>query len=156
SGWGIYRDWLGNTDKVLPKVYANTLGYNAPPTWNFRIQADVVVINLGTNDFYPGDPGAMYTSALGAFVDTVRSKYQNAWIFCALGPMLEGVQHDQAKADLQSVVQAHNGDAGKVAFVDLGTQDVTQGTGCDGHPNSAEHGRMADLLEAAIQTKLGW
>jgi lysophospholipase L1-like esterase len=156
SGWGIYRDFNGNTSRVVSSVYANTLGYTAPPTWDFKIKPDVVAINLGTNDFYPGDPGAMYTSALGAFVDTVRSKYPSAWIFCVLGSMLEGAQHDQAKSYMQSIVQSHNGDVGKIAFVDLGTQNVLNGTGCDTHPNTTEDQRMADLLVAAIKPKLGW
>jgi len=156
SGWGVYRSLSGDTNQVLPKVYANTLGYSAPPTWDFGVKPDVVVIDLGTNDFGPGDPGAMYTTALGAFVDTIRSKYPSAWIFCALGTMLANPQHDQAKAYIQSVVTSHGSDAGKVAFVDMGIQNVAIGTGCDFHPNAAEDQRMADVLVPAIKQKLGW
>jgi lysophospholipase L1-like esterase len=156
SGWGVYRSLGGDMNQVLPKVYANTLGYMAPPTWDFATKPDVVVINLGTNDFYQGDPGASYTTALGAFVDTIRGKYPNAWIFCALGTMLGSPAHDQAKGYIQSVVTAHRGDAGKVAFVDLGTQDALKGTGCDWHPSVAEDQRMADVLAPAIKQKLGW
>jgi hypothetical protein len=156
SGWGVYRSFGGDTNQVLPKVYANTLGYSAPPTWDFVVKPDAVVIDLGTNDFNLGDPGAMYTTALGTFVDTVRSKYPGAWIFCALGTMLGNPPHDQAKAYIQSVVTSHGGDAGKVAFIDMGIQDVLKGTGCDFHPNTAEDQRLADLLVPAIRQKLGW
>src|SRR5262249_4029903 len=112
SGWGVYRSLGGDMNQVLPKVYANTLGYSAPPTWGFGIKPDAVVVDLGTNDFNGSDPGAPYTAALGAFVDTIRSKYPNAWIFLALGTMLGMPQHDQAKSYMQSVVTSHNGDAG--------------------------------------------
>jgi len=156
SGWGVYRALNGDMNQVLPKVYANTLGYTAPPTWDFSVKPDVVVIDLGTNDFGPGDPGAMYTAALNAFVDTVRSKYPNAWIFCALGTMLGNPQHDTAKGYMQSVVSSHGGDAGKVAFVDMGIQDALKGTGCDWHPSVAEDQRMADVLVPAIKQQLGW
>ncbi len=156
SGWGVYRSLSGSMNEVLPKVYANTLGYTPPPTWSFAPKPDVVVINLGTNDFGMGDPGMPYATALGAFVDTVRSKYPNAWIFCALGTMLGNPSHDQASAYINSVVQAHRSDAGKVAFVDFGIQDALKGTGCDWHPNTAEDQRMANLLVPAIKQKLGW
>jgi hypothetical protein len=29
-------------------------------------------------------------------------------------------------------------------------------TGCDWHPNAADHQRMAGILEAQLQQKLGW
>jgi lysophospholipase L1-like esterase len=156
SGWGVYRDLSGNMNNVLPKVYANTLGYNAPPTWDFGIKPDVVVVDLGTNDFSGSDPGMPYQQALSTFVDTIRSKYPSAWIFLALGSMLGMPQHDQAKTYMQAVVTSHGGDGGKVAFVDMGTQDALKGTGCDWHPNTAEDQRMADILAPAIKLKLGW
>jgi lysophospholipase L1-like esterase len=156
SGWGVYRSLSGDTNQVLPKVYANTLGYSAPPTWDFAVKPDVVVVDLGTNDFNGADPGAMYTAALGSFVDTIRSKYPNAWVFLALGTMLGMPQHDEVKGYMQSVVSSHNGDAGKVAFVDMGIQDSLKGTGCDWHPSTTEDQRMADILAPAIKQKLGW
>jgi hypothetical protein len=156
SGWGVYRSLGGDMNQVLPKVFANTLGYTAPPTWDFAIKPDAVVVDLGTNDFNQGDPGMPYATALGTFVDTIRSKYPNAWIFLALGTMLGMPQHDQAKAYMQSVVTSHNGDAGKIAFVDMGTQDALKGTGCDWHPSTAEDQRMGDVLAPAIKQKLGW
>jgi hypothetical protein len=70
--------------------------------------------------------------------------------------MLGNPPHDQAKAYIQSVVTSHGNDAGKIAFVDMGIQDVLKGTGCDFHPNAAEDQRMADVLVPAIQQKLGW
>jgi hypothetical protein len=53
-------------------------------------------------------------------------------------------------------VTARGGDAGKVAFVDLGSQDALQGTGCDWHPDVAEDQRMADTLAPVMRLKLGW
>ena len=99
------------------------------------MKPDVVVVNLGTNDFNGGDPGAPYTAALNTFVDTIRSKYPNAWIFCVVGTMLGDPAHTQAKGYVQSVVTSHGGDGGKIALVDLGIQDALKGTGCDWHPS---------------------
>jgi lysophospholipase L1-like esterase len=156
SGWGVYRSRTGDMNDVLPKVYDRTLGRNAAQAWDFRTQPQAVVINLGTNDFSPGDPGGPYTMALGAFVDTVRAQYPAAWIFCAVGTMYNAAQQMKALSYAQSVVSARGGDAGKVAAVDLGMQDALQGTGCDWHPSAAEDQRMADVLVAALKKKLGW
>jgi len=156
SGWGVYRSRTGSQNDVLPKVYANALGTTATPAWDFRTQPQLVVINLGTNDFSPGDPGSAYTTALGGFVDSVRARYPGAWIFCAIGTMYTTAQHAKALTYTQSVVNSRGGDGGKVALVDLGSQDALQGTGCDWHPSVAEDQRMADVLVPIVRQKLGW
>jgi lysophospholipase L1-like esterase len=156
SGWGVYRSRTSDTNEVLPKVYDRVLGNNATPLWDFRTTPQAVVINLGTNDFAPGDPGNAYTTALGAFVDTVRGRYPGAWIVCAVGTMYSDAEHSKALSYAQTVVNARGGDSGKVAAVDLGSQDALQGTGCDWHPNVAEDQRMANVLVPVLRQKLGW
>jgi lysophospholipase L1-like esterase len=156
SGWGVYRGRSGDMNEVLPKVYGNALGTNGAPLWDFRTKPHAVVINLGTNDFSPGDPGSAYTTALGNFVDAVRGKYPAAFIFCAVGTMYSTAQHAKALAYAQSVAAARGGDGGKVAVVDLGSQDASTGTGCDWHPSVAEDQRMADVLVPILRQKLGW
>lgn len=156
SGWGVYRSRTGDTNEVLPRVYGNAVGVSGGPAWDFRTKPHAVVINLGTNDFSPGDPGNAYSTALGNFVDTVRGKYPAAWIFCAVGTMYSAAQHAKALSYAQSVAQARGGDTGKVVAVDLGSQDALQGTGCDWHPSVAEDQRMADVLVPVVKQKLGW
>ena len=156
SGWGVYRSRTGNMNEVLPKVYGNALGTSGAPLWDFRTKPQAVIINLGTNDFSPGDPGAAYTTALGTFVDTVRTQYPAAFIFCAVGTMYSAAQHAKALTYAQSVAAARGGDGGKVAVVDLGSQDALKGTGCDWHPSVAEDQRMADVLVPIVRQKLGW
>jgi lysophospholipase L1-like esterase len=156
SGWGVYRGGSGNMNEALPKVYGNALGTSGAPLWDFRTKPQVVVINLGTNDFASGDPGSAYTTALGTFVDTVRAKYPAAFIFCTVGTMYSTAQHAKALAYAQSVAAGRGGDAGKVAVVDLGLQDALKGTGCDWHPSVAEDQRMADVLVPVVRQKLGW
>jgi lysophospholipase L1-like esterase len=156
SGWGVFRSRDADHNDVLPRVYANALGPGAVPAWDFRTQPQLVVINLGTNDFHPGDPGGDYTTALGNFVDAVRARYPAAWIFCAVGTMYQAAQHGKALSYTQSVVNSRGGDGGKVAAIDLGSQDALQGTGCDWHPSVAEDQRMADVLVPVVRQKLGW
>jgi lysophospholipase L1-like esterase len=156
SGWGVHRSRTGDGNEVLPKVYGNALGTTGAATWDFRTRPQAVVVNLGTNDFSPGDPGSAYTTALGEFVDTVRARYPAAWIFCAVGTMYSSAQHAKALSYTQTVVSSRGGDGGKVTAVDLGSQDALQGTGCDWHPSVAENQRMADVLVPIVRQKLGW
>jgi lysophospholipase L1-like esterase len=154
SGWGLSRDLGGGTANVLPSVYTGS--YMNGPAWTFGVKADAVVINLGTNDTAKGDPGAAFQTALSTFVDTIRSKYPDAWIFPVAGDMMQDAARQQISGYMQAVVTAKGGDSGKIAFLDLGAQDCTVGTGCEWHPSDTEMQRIADKLTPFIKQKLGW
>jgi lysophospholipase L1-like esterase len=158
SGWGMVRDNQNNASNVVPAVYADALGPHATPAWPFQPVPQVVVINLGTNDFAMGDPGATaFEGAYTAFIATVRSKYPSAWIFCTVGPLLYGSGLAAAQTDIQAVVtSAQNAGDMKVQYLDFGQQNTSLGTGCQWHPNTTEHQAMADSLVPAIRAALGW
>jgi Carbohydrate esterase 2 N-terminal/GDSL-like Lipase/Acylhydrolase family len=158
SGWGMYRDLSGSTSGVLSSVYGNTLGTQPDPKWNFARQADVVIVNLGTNDAGQpdggqGDPGLPYEAAYVAFLRVVRGHYPGAWIFLTIGPMTSEPLLTPFRAHIANVARA-TGDA-KVVPVEIASQDATS-TGCDYHPNVAEDQLMAGVLTKAIKAKLGW
>jgi endoglucanase len=153
SGWGMYRDRNGDTNGVLPLVYENAVGTDDPTPWSFTPKADLVIINLGTNDINPGDPGVPYETAYASFIQNVRSRYPNAWIFATIGSMLAGSELAAINTHLANVVAAV-GDP-KVITFDMGTQD-TSTTGCDWHPDVEDHERMAEILKEQIRTRLGW
>jgi hypothetical protein len=158
SGWGAYRSNSNSTREVLASVYGNTLGTRSAPAWDFRKQADVVVMNLGTNDFAMGDPGeAEFKGAFTSLLTTIRGKYPDAWIYCMIGPLLYGTGLTQATAYLTSIVAEQNaaGDT-KVKLLDFGQQNSSLGTGCDYHPNVTVQTEMADFLVADVRTTLGW
>jgi lysophospholipase L1-like esterase len=153
SGWGMVRDLNGSTSNVLSSVYGNTLGGQTMPQWDFRRQADAVVINLGTNDSAKGDPGQPYEDAYVAFLQTIRGHYPNASIFLTIGPMTSGTALTQMRTHLANVA-SRVGDS-NIVTVDIATQN-TASTGCDYHPNVGEDTAMAGVLTTAIQAKLGW
>jgi lysophospholipase L1-like esterase len=153
SGWGIYRDGGGNTANVLAKIYGGSTPAEGSAAWDFKRKADAVIINLGTNDDGKGDPGTPYETAYVAFVRTVRSHYPDAWIFLTLGPMTGDPQLGPMRAHVSHVASAVADP--KVVVVEMPSQDATS-TGCDYHPNVAEHEKMAHVLTKAIQAKLGW
>lgn len=158
SGWGIYSDNGGNTQNVMPALFANTLGQQKTPAWAFTAKPQAVVINLGTNDASAHNLSAdKFKPAYAAFLATIRSKYPDALILCAVGSMLSGDDRNNALKYLAELVtsRADQGDA-KVKVLDLGTQDALKGTGCAWHPNVAEDARMAGLLAAELKSSLGW
>lgn len=161
SGWGICRDADGDPSGVLPAVYDHAVGTDDAAPWGFVPEASAVVINLGTNDMAPGDPGDAYGTALLAFLEEVRSRYPGAWIVLAAGSMLGDAERGVILGYLASVrdARAAGGDE-RVSVLDLGAQDMgadgSVPTGCDWHPNVADHERMAALLEAELRDRLGW
>lgn len=158
SGWGVYEDNTDDTSNVLPAVYADTLGLQTMPVWPFQPEPQAVVINLGTNDFAMGDPGQMqFEGAYSAFVATIRGKYPDAWIFCAVGPLLYGTGLTMATTYIEDVVNdAQMAGDTKVQYLDFGEQNTSLGTGCQYHPNVAEHQAMANTLVSELQIALGW
>ena len=159
SGKGAYRDYGGSTDSQMPVLYELTFAGDLSVKWDFTTwKADVVVLNLGTNDFAKGDPGQAYVDAYAGMVKQIRGHYPDAFIVCAVGSMLGGGSLTQDPAYVKGVVAAANaaGDA-RVSFVDLGEQDGNaNGLGCDYHPSVKTDQLMADKLTTAIKAAAGW
>jgi lysophospholipase L1-like esterase len=163
SGKGMYRNLDGTTTETMPILWQRTIPTDANSTWNpAQWIPDVVVINLGTNDYNANstDPSPSFEATYLAFVATLRAAYPDAFIFGTVGPMLSGSTYDAAKAVIMDVVsmRAAAGDS-RMALVEFPTQDCgSDGSscGCAYHPNGAEHEAMATILEAAIHAAMGW
>jgi lysophospholipase L1-like esterase len=158
SGKGMSRNYDGTTTATMPMLYDLTLPTDTTSAWDTsKYTPDVVVIDLGTNDFATGDPGQAYVSAYTAFVTTLRGYYPNAFIVCALGPMLGDPNLTTARGYIQGVVSARTaaGDS-RISFVEFTPQNGSLGYGCDYHPTLATQQQMSTTLVAAIQTLTGW
>ncbi len=166
SGKGIYRNENGSTHQPLPSVYGRTLPTRSNPSWGPSSWIpDVVVVNLGDNDFVTGAPPQMpFTEAYRQFLATLRSQYPNAHIICAIGPMMSdnfpaGAQAlTKARAWISGLVTERNnqGDA-KVSFLEFpNTDESVEGAGCGFHPNLFTHQKLGQQLEAFIRQRTGW
>lgn len=161
SGIGMYRDNAGITKDQMPVLYERTLPSEPGSQWNFsQWIPDVVVINLGTNDYAKSDdPSQPYTTAYLAFLEKLRSHYPRAEVFCAMGPLWVK-DLSQWQDALEAIVKARN-DRGdnRVHFVSFDLEDCDTDIskcGCDWHPNLEEHQKMADALVPAIRAVTGW
>ena len=159
SGIGMMRNNDGGTMNTMPQLYPRTLPDSASSAWSFATYVpDAVLINLGSNDFAQGDPGAAFQSTYTDFVKMLRGHYPAARFFLAVGPMLGGQQYQQALAYLKAVVAARATAGDKnLAVLEFGTQDIANdGVGCDYHPNLKTHHKMADKMVSALKADLAW
>jgi lysophospholipase L1-like esterase len=158
SGKGVFQNYGGEVSALVPEVYGRVFGDAPEPAWSFSgYTPDVVVVNLGTNDYWNGDPGPGFEMAYEAFLTQVRAHHANAWIVVVLSPMLSEGSRASARTRLESVVAAAHvrGDE-RVDFLELDEQDEADGLGCDYHPGRATQRKMADRLVRKLRELTGW
>ncbi|HEY8464020.1 MAG TPA: cellulose binding domain-containing protein [Bacillota bacterium] len=159
SGKGVVRNYGGDTNETLPELYSRILPYNTSLTWDSsQWIPQVVVINLGTNDFSSGAPEKnQFVTTYSNFVKKIRSQYSQAHIYCAVGPMLGGDNLISARDYINTVVNTLRsaGDA-KIHFIEFPMQDGSLGYGEDWHPSVSTHTQMAQQLVKQIKADLGW
>ncbi|HEX8794436.1 MAG TPA: SGNH/GDSL hydrolase family protein [Polyangiaceae bacterium] len=156
SGIGMYRDYSGNTTNQMPARFLLTLADIPTSTWGFTTPApDVVVIDLGTNDFAQGDPGAAFQMAYTTFLQQeLRPHYPNAWVILAVSPMLSGTSRTQVSTYLNGVVSTLQAAGDKhVAYFEY---DFEQTMGCQYHPDVATNQAMAAKIVPFIEKLTGW
>ncbi len=154
SGRGALRNYDGSEPPRMPWQIDKALPDQAGPAWDqSRYQPELVVVNLGANDFAMGDPGAPFDETYLNMLRSLHAAYPTARFVIAQGPddrapLLESVQ--EAAAALSAEINA------PVPFVAL--RKVTSGRvwGCDYHPGFDSHIAMADQLSALIAREIGW
>jgi lysophospholipase L1-like esterase len=159
SGRGACRNYADEPGEHMPVLYERTLPARPESRWDFaRWVPDVVVINLGTNDFSLGvSPGSRFPEAYAGLVRRVHAAHAGARIVCCLGPMLQGAALAEARAGVTRVVEdARAAGLRRIDFVELPPQSAANGFGCDGHPSAATHRLLAAQLTAALRDTMGW
>lgn len=165
SGKGMVQNNDCKNDPVntIPRLYDTIVPLHDPNKWDFRQWTpQVVVINLGTNDYNLqngcGAPSsAGFTNGWTDFLRTVRGRYPAATLFCTVGPDLEAPYINIAEGNIQAAIMPlstagdHN-----IFFVSIPLNDGKVGYGCAGHPNRAQHKLVADALGKAIKAQLNW
>lgn len=180
SGKGLIRNIVNPgyvDDVVMPQIWTRWGAADEDGTYTFPAAdtPDVVVVNLGTNDFsyvatnsstgatYDARPrinATAYTEGLVSFGKTIQGHYPDAELFITSSPLLsdgyptaEDAQHTtQSNAIEDAVAQLGS----KAHFVNFPTQDSSNNNiGCDYHPSSATHESMAVILTAAIEDVIG-
>jgi hypothetical protein len=149
----------------MPDIYDRTDPTDPTSKWDFsKYTPDIVVINLFQNDswivnmpnhemfkHYFGTKApdeATIINAYKNFVSTIRSKYPNASIICALGSMDATREGSVWPGYIQKAVDQLSDRKIYTHFFPF------KNTG--GHPNVAEQKVMADDLIGFIEKNIGW
>jgi lysophospholipase L1-like esterase len=160
SGLGVvcnYGDGAQSCVDPFPTYYDRTLPNRQDSQWDFSLfQPQAVILNLGTNDFSTDqDPSVTdFENAYRDFLLHLRSKYPHALILCTCGPMLYGSELDMVRGYIDAAVAATGDD--NIGTFDIPAQDAADGLGCNYHPSVKTHQKMADLVVAELQARLGW
>jgi len=157
SGKGIVNNYGDDVFEPMPQIYDRTIAGDGGVQWDHAAwQPDVVVINLGTNDFSTDKdpPENVFVPAYVAFLSHLRAVYPDAFIL-PVAPLLWGDEAIMVAGYLQSAVDQRHADGDlDVAFADINAAPI--GSGCDGHPSVATHEAMAANLVDALGAHLGW
>jgi lysophospholipase L1-like esterase len=164
SGIGVLRDRRGSTTDQMPTRFERALANDSTSRQPHATPApDVVVINLGTNDFALGDPGRAFEQAYVDFVRAVRASYPDAWIVCTISPSLTDAYPPGAmsrtkatEAIRAAVAEVSSGGDRHVTVFAFAEQQPRDGFGSDYHPSARTHRRMAEQLTAVLRALVGW
>jgi lysophospholipase L1-like esterase len=138
---------------LMPERYGLTLPNEQASPWTFTTTPQVVVVNLGTNDFSVGvDPGDKYVNAMIAFIAQIRGHYPAVPIVLTTSPMLGGDPHTAEQHDLMTAAASDP----NIRVLDLPVQEAADGYGCDYHPSDLTAQKMADRLQVELHDLLGW
>jgi lysophospholipase L1-like esterase len=165
SGKGIYRNFDGSMSNTLSLLYDRIFPDSAQsPKWNYKKwQPNVVVLNLGTNDFAKGLPDSViFVNTYVNFLKRLRSYYPEAHILCTEGPM----SNDLYPANLNAFTKVKNyiiASKNKMSLIGekkvstfFPTPQEASDYGCDYHPNLKRHEKMAEEFTKEIKTIMKW
>lgn len=160
--------WSGKKlwpDNDIPSIADRTLPDDDSSKWDDASwRPQVIVINLGSNDFYPDNPDkAGWVTACLAFIEKLRADDPHAMIYMALGPMMSDSDPPGHHAlttlrdYLQTVVNSRRalGDS-RIRLIEFPQENPTTGVGAEQHPNIETHEDMAEQLISAIQADMRW
>ncbi len=170
SGRGVIRNYGGFAGTLVPAMYDLTLPEDPEfPAWDHsQYEPDVVVINLGTNDYSPGIEleelpahREAFRAGYSEFLTHIRAVHPEATIVATLGPMMgdswpAGYQAWTSIQEDLALVLAERAAAGdtNVHLHVFAPQSSPYGE--DWHPTIATHQKMADTLAPFIAELSGW
>jgi Carbohydrate esterase 2 N-terminal/GDSL-like Lipase/Acylhydrolase family len=153
SGIGMYQAYGGDKKFVQPMLY-DEIVVGSKAVWDYtNNQPQVVLIELGTNDFSKPLDSAAYVKAYIQFVQKIRRQYPDAKIICAAGPDSPDDMANKFQTHVKAVTNHFAASDKHVYYFYFGTLDCH---GSDWHPNIKEHEQMAGVLIPFIKEITKW
>jgi hypothetical protein len=157
SGKGMYVNCCDNGE-TMPSYYQQTLGGESySRDWDFsRYVPDMMLINLGTNDFgHDSGPAwrAVFTQTYADFVynaTVIHYKTPKMPVFVSQGPMNCG---DPLRTSLHNAITKINSRGGNAIYLDM---CGPPNDGCGGHPGVVGHSQMFEKAKPVIASTMNW
>jgi len=116
----------------------------------------IVVVNLGTNDFGGGKRPTSFVADDRTLLARIRALQPQALIYAVLGPMLDTADFAAAEQAINDAVRLRQQDGDRnIQYLRL-KNGLSTGLGCDWHPNAEAHRVLADIFTNAIRHDTGW
>ncbi|MBR2683351.1 MAG: hypothetical protein IKE22_08825 [Atopobiaceae bacterium] len=161
SGYGVISGWSSDgarsVDMLVPSLYdVVATGYDVP--WDFTTHAsDVVVINLGTNDFtYTGTDEERMREFADGYVDfllQVRERNPESYLICTMGTMGCWELYPYVEQAVETF-KGNTGDTRVTCYPSDPIDVMGDGIGGYGHPNAITQQKSADKLVEVIRESL--
>lgn len=134
----------------MPYYFNKTIGTDPSVIYPFQnFVPDVIVSNLGTNDFSDPEPSPeMFEAGYLQLIDQFQQAYPRATVFLACGPM--------TTSQVCSYVQNVATTAGLTYINQMVVDPQDQSLWSCGHPNAAGQNEMAQAMIQVISKTMGW
>ena len=162
SGKGIMRNYDARDTALMSELRKHTVPTEDSSPTVSPWPADVVVVNLGTNDFFQGvPPRKAFLTAYRELLEALRAEHPDALFVLQVGPMLaDDYPQPRALSRMRywvKLVRAQRrSDRDKRSELIEFWVDPKEGLGCDSHPSVATHARLGRELAAMIRKQLKW
>jgi hypothetical protein len=147
SGTGCYQNYGGTKEGRMSDYFMETICPYLDEKAIDSFIPEVIVINLGTNDWSAPINPSDYIERYHQLTDFIRNRYPSAEIFCAIGPM-----NLSPSPYLEAFVKSLNeeGDT-HIHFMEFPLiKRPEDGMGGSGHPSIKKHHQMAQQLSKTI------
>jgi lysophospholipase L1-like esterase len=147
SGTGCFQNYGGTKDGRMSDYFINIICPDLDQRSIDPFSPEVVVINLGTNDWSVPINPSDYIQRYRELTDFIRNRYPLAELFCVIGPMSLG-----PSPYLEALVKTINeeGDS-HVHFMEFPPINRLEAEmGGSGHPSVKKHRQMAIQLAEKI------
>lgn len=162
SGYGVVSGWSGDGERnegmLLPPLYELVVEGHKQ-TWDFALHPrDVVVVNLGTNDFtYTGTDEARmreFSQGYAALLDRIRELNPESLIVCTIGTMWGS---EALYPAVEQAVENHasrTGDSRVICYLSEPIDETTDTVVLNGHPDEEGQRKIAQALTGVIREAL--
>jgi hypothetical protein len=148
------RNYDGEDGVHMPALIDAALPDRPDTHWDrARFAPELIVINLGANDFSTSGPGETFAPAYVSLLRALRALYPDAHLIAAFGPEEKRVAIDTISS---AVATFNQGQARPASFLYLPIASDGRIYGCDWHPGRDTHRLMARVLAAQIARDLRW